>query len=269
MRWIVGDVHGMLRSLERLVAAVRAADPAARLIFAGDYVNRGPDSRGVIDLLLSLAAGGAGAAARFVRGNHDDVFDQVLSGENFTGETGLDNRAAAFQWFMQHGLEATFRSYGATNDDLNRAMRRPTEMNLEFLASLVPDNHRAFVRELPPVVEDDDLFVAHAKWDIYTPDHNPPIAQRLPDPKVRQRLLWGRYSIAEIAEEKFWRRPGYFGHTPSQSYGEGAAMPVLGPHIALLDTGLALVDDGRLTAFCHETGQFLQADRDGRIVVTP
>jgi serine/threonine protein phosphatase 1 len=99
MRWIVGDIHGMLRPLERLVAAVRAADPDARLMFAGDYVNRGPDARGVVDFLLGL-----GDTARFVRGNHDDVFDQVLTGENFTGEIGSDHRAAAFKWFMQHAL---------------------------------------------------------------------------------------------------------------------------------------------------------------------
>ena len=71
MRWIIGDVHGMRAALERLLEAVGRVDPSARFYFVGDYVNRGPDARGVIDLLLSLTN------ARFVRGNHDDIFDRV------------------------------------------------------------------------------------------------------------------------------------------------------------------------------------------------
>ena len=56
MRWIVGDIHGMLKPLVTLVTAVRARDPQARFIFVGDYVNRGPDSRGVLDRLIALVS---------------------------------------------------------------------------------------------------------------------------------------------------------------------------------------------------------------------
>jgi hypothetical protein len=263
MRWIIGDVHGMLRPLERLLGAIRAKDPGPRLLFAGDYVNRGPDSRGVIDLLLSL-----GDAAAFVRGNHADVLDQVLHGANYTGERGHAARGEAFRWFMQHGLDATFRSYGATYQDLQRAARRPIESNLDFLASLVPEPHRAFVRGLPPVIEEDDLFVAHAKWDVWSDDDEPCVTRRLTSDGVRYRLLWGRYTLDEIVGEKAWRRVGYFGHTPTANYagGDRAWLPVLGPRIALLDTGCALVPEGRLTAWCHETREFVQVDREARVV---
>src|SRR5258708_3071469 len=74
MRWIIGDGHGMLAPLARLLEEVGRVDPAARYYFVGDYINRGPDSKGVIDLLLSLGSG-----PKFVRGNHDDIFDQVLN----------------------------------------------------------------------------------------------------------------------------------------------------------------------------------------------
>jgi len=73
VRWIVGDIHGMALALKGLVDGVSKSDPAAEWIFVGDYVNRGPDSRGVIDFLLKLAN------ARFCRGNHDDVFDVLLT----------------------------------------------------------------------------------------------------------------------------------------------------------------------------------------------
>src|SRR5438128_3922308 len=106
MRWIIGDIHGMLRPLEALVEAVEKADAKRQLLFVGDYVNRGPDSKGVIDLLLSLNG------AKFVRGNHDDIFDQVLNGKSYAGNASNGDRMVAFQWFMEHGLDTTFTSYG-------------------------------------------------------------------------------------------------------------------------------------------------------------
>src|SRR5687768_3911030 len=106
MRWVIGDIHGMLSPLENLLAAVERKDPKRELLFVGDYVNRGPQSKGVIDLLLSLSN------ARFVRGNHDDIFDQVICGQSIAGKPGEEHRISAFQWFMQHGLDKTFLSYG-------------------------------------------------------------------------------------------------------------------------------------------------------------
>src|SRR2546423_6721755 len=106
MRWIIGDIHGMLAPLKRLLDEVNELDSRAKFYFVGDYVNRGPDSKGVIDLLLSLNG------ARFVRGNHDDIFDQVLNATSYAGNASNGDRVVAFQWFMDHGLDTTFTSYG-------------------------------------------------------------------------------------------------------------------------------------------------------------
>src|SRR6266700_1770784 len=105
MRWIIGDVHGMLRPLVTLVNQVRKIDPQGRLIFVGDYVNRGPDARGVIDYLLELKD------ADFIRGNHDDIFDLVVNGQCYAENAAHDDRIAAFQWFMKYGLDNTLLSY--------------------------------------------------------------------------------------------------------------------------------------------------------------
>src|SRR5262245_60879514 len=107
MRWVIGDVHGMRLALESLLKEVAKRDKSPKFIFTGDYVNRGPDSRGVINLLLSLDN------AKFVRGNHDDIFDIILSGEGFCDHPTKIQPLAAFTWFMQHGLADTFVSYGA------------------------------------------------------------------------------------------------------------------------------------------------------------
>ena len=93
MRWVVGDIHGMRIPLAALLDAVRRLDGDARFYFVGDYVNRGSESRQVVDLLMSMTD------ARFIRGNHDDVFDQVLHGQAYTGETGESQRLAAFRAF--------------------------------------------------------------------------------------------------------------------------------------------------------------------------
>src|SRR5687768_15601300 len=74
MRWIIGDIHGLIRPLEALLARVQELDSRARFIFAGDYVNRGRNSAAVVDCLIRLAG------AKFVRGNHDDVFDLIVNG---------------------------------------------------------------------------------------------------------------------------------------------------------------------------------------------
>src|SRR3977135_3935619 len=104
MRWIIGDVHGMLRPLEPLVNEIFRRDEKPTLYFVGDYVNRGPDSRGVIDLLLSLPN------AKFIRGNHDEVLDHVLHGIGYADNPTRD-RFFLFQWFLEHGLLQTIRSY--------------------------------------------------------------------------------------------------------------------------------------------------------------
>ena len=105
MRWIIGDLHGMLRPLETLVQEIPRIDSEAVYYFVGDYVNRGPDSKGVVDLLLSLKN------AKCIRGNHDDIFDQILHGTSYAENATRGDRFMAFQWFLEHGLTDTLLSY--------------------------------------------------------------------------------------------------------------------------------------------------------------
>lgn len=253
----------MLAPLAALIDAVRGRDATARFYFVGDYVNRGGESRQVIDLLLSLTG------AKFVRGNHDDVFDQVLHGKAYLGGATEQQRLAAFGWFMQHGLGATFRSYGADALELEQMLRRPTAGALQRLIDLVPENHRRFIRELPAVIEAPDLFVAHAKWDPHSPSDS--IAARAgSSERMRYTVLWGRFTLAEIERKKRWRHRGFFGHTPVFNYAvkddENGQLPIVRDDIVLLDTAAALGPAGRLTAVCAETSEYLQVDRGGVVI---
>lgn len=263
MRWIVGDVHGMLGPLSTLIEAVGRADPLARWIFTGDYVNRGPESRGVIELLISLPN------ARFIRGNHDDIFSQIVIGEHSAPNDSKGDRLVAFQWFMQHGLDRTFLSYGAPQQRLSRLLHSPTMDGLRKLADLVPESHRKFIRSLVPVVEEEDLFVTHGYVDPDESAEDPSLEARLAaNPSMRYTMLWGRYEPDDLLRPKAWRRMGYFGHTPVDCYGprHGPVLPIVGRQMVLVDTGAALGKRGRLTAFCPDARVFIQTDHFGKLV---
>ncbi len=257
----------MLRSLAALLGEVRRIDPQPRFLFVGDFVNRGPDSKGVIELLLTLEK------AKFVRGNHDDIFDQILNGKNYAQNSSNGDRFVAFQWFIQHGLDDTFMSYGVEAEALRECQEKPSSERIEKIVAMVPETHKQFVRNLPPIIEENDLFIAHAWWDPEESDSPNDLPRRIKDEVVaRHRLLWGRYTEAEIFREKEWRRTGYFGHTPvyayaaSQTSGEVAMVPIAGDKMVLLDTGVALNQSGRLTAYCPDSHEFVQADHFGGIV---
>jgi hypothetical protein len=187
---------------------------------------------------------------------------------SFAGRPGEEQRVLAFQWFMQHGLDKTFLSYGVTAKALAYTSRHAQHATLDELAGSVPAAHRKFIRDLPLVIEGDDMFVAHAKWDVYTGVDDPPISHRVQQADMtRYTLLWGRYRPDEVRYDKPWTRTGYFGHTPVDSYTEDDALvPIAGPQIVLTDTAAALVPHGRLTAFCHEKQSYLQADAQGKLV---
>lgn len=73
-RYAIGDVHGCARTLAALLDRVAPTD-ADELVFVGDYVDRGPDSRGVLDLLLELEAR---VPCVFLRGNHEALVLDAL-----------------------------------------------------------------------------------------------------------------------------------------------------------------------------------------------
>jgi serine/threonine protein phosphatase 1 len=273
MRWIVGDIHGMAEQLKTLVEGVNRSDPAAQWLFVGDYVNRGPDSKGVIEFLLKMPN------ARFCRGNHDDVFDLLINGQCLVEQLTHKNRAAAFKWFMEHGLAETLMSYGVHLSEMKRVLTRPSDAAVIDLVSSVPATHRAFIRNLATVIEEPDLFVVHARWDPIMPDVDPsPTTFLSVDTQLCYTATWGRFSAEEIDLPKAWQRTGYFGHTPVDSYGTrggydpkggGKLAPIVGNKMVLLDTAAALSPVGRLTAYCADTGKMAQADRQGKLVTLP
>lgn len=75
----VGDIHGCCRTLRKLLAAIRPGR-SDRLVFLGDYIDRGPDPRGVVDTLLALRR--RVPRCVFLMGNHERMLLDALAGRN-------------------------------------------------------------------------------------------------------------------------------------------------------------------------------------------
>ncbi len=265
MNWVIGDVHGMYGPLRRLIDAVMATDSSASFVFAGDYVNRGPDSSRVIALLLTMDN------VRCIRGNHDDIFDLILHGSCFAEKAAGGNAVMAYQWFMDYGLDRTFNSYGLDWQWLRDTAITPTPERMQHLAAVVPIEHKNFIRKLPPSLEAENFFVVHGYWPPKDKCFPPMVSETIRlNPDYRQQLLWARYTPEEIDSEKPWGKRGFFGHTPIHTYaadGRKAAMiPLVGPKLTLLDTACAVVTWGRLTAYCVEEDRYLQTTHFGELV---
>lgn len=263
MRWVIGDIHGMLKPLQALVTEIPRIDKQAVFYFVGDYVNRGPQSRGVIELLLTLNN------AKFIRGNHDDILDQILHGIAYAENASRGDRFLAFQWFLEHGLMETLQSYGATMTMIGSVISERSRESIQTIADLFPQSHRDFIRNLPVYLEDDDLFLIHGKWPIRQRSSPQQILSgSTPPPELRNQILWGRYTDAELHRKQAWPKRGFFGHTPVPTYPghENDYKPIISANLHLLDTAAALSPIGRLSAVCAETSQLIQADPQGKIV---
>jgi serine/threonine protein phosphatase 1 len=265
--------------LDRLVETVTRRDAEARFYFCGDYVDRGPDVRGVIDRVMKLRREGRAEA---VRGNHDDVLDLILNRQSLaSGPGGAGGSASqrdvddAIRLFWREGLIETLWSYDI---DLPSAVASGAAATADALAA-VPVEHRQFLRELPLVVEEDDFFVIHANWPADYPDRDADglglEAWLARDAGLRHEAVWGRYTGRQILSPKtLWERPCYCGHTPAPYYfndplvGEQAHAGdrvVRGDRLTLVDTG-AFLHNGRLTGICHETGEVVQVHHSGEIL---
>ncbi|MGE0665446.1 MAG: metallophosphoesterase family protein [Sphingomonadales bacterium] len=147
--YAIGDIHGRRDLLDEVLPRIEAH--AARypefrkvLITLGDYVDRGPDSKGVIDRLLAPPAG---FETVHLMGNHEDLMMRFLA-----------QPADGGVWF-QNGGEATMASYGVPVEgwDVDRAR----ELR-DLLAGALPPEHLSFLRGLEMQHVEGDYAFVHA-----------------------------------------------------------------------------------------------------------
>lgn len=138
--YAIGDIHGQKTMLEDALARIEAdGGPDARVVFLGDYVDRGPDSRGVLDTLV--AGQEAGRNWVFLKGNHDRLFEWFIAPPGPRTDPHL---LVGYHWFHPRlGGTDTALSYGVTLPDKVRQKELAAE-----LRAAVPHAHLEFLRGL-------------------------------------------------------------------------------------------------------------------------
>ncbi len=224
--YAVGDIHGRTDAFCQLLGLVaddaRLTAPSKRpsLILLGDYVDRGPDSRGTLDVILATQAAGLFDVVA-LRGNHEDAMLKVLDDPGF-----------AETWVSNWG-RATLASYGVQGWTDAAAAR-------DLFAAAVPATHRAFLESLPLSLRIGDYLFVHAGV-------RPGVAL---DAQADRDLMWIRYDFLD--SEADHGVMVVHGHTPT-------AEPVVRQNRIGIDTGVYASGTLTAVRLEGTTRRFLQA----------
>jgi serine/threonine protein phosphatase 1 len=175
----IGDIHGCSAALAALLNCIQPG-PTDTIIALGDYIDRGPDSRGVLDQLIDLAG-----HCRLVPllGNHEEMLLAAVR-----------DRGALRRW-LECGVVETLRSYEWSPGGSKRS-----------LADVIPASHRAFLSACQSHHETANHIFAHAG---YVPD--------LPmDQQPGMALRW-RVTSRDTAKRHYSGKRIIVGHTPQTS----------------------------------------------------
>jgi len=170
----VGDIHGCLSKIRRLIEIIPVDDREDTLLFIGDYIDRGPDSRGVVDYILSLRKQFSHVVC--LCGNHEDMLLAYIT-------EGRDREI-----YLINGGDATLLSYGLS----------PSPWDTPTL----PDDHMAFFTDLLTFYETPDYIFVHAGL-------RPGISL---SEQSRHDLLWVRDEFIRSSYD--FGKTVVFGHTP-------------------------------------------------------
>lgn len=188
----VGDIHGCASELDRLITAVDPR-PEDRLVFLGDYVDRGSAAAETVELLCELQQTLPDTV--FLRGNHEEMF------LDFIGLGGANKEA-----FFANGGAQTLVSYGW--DSLER------EPSQAAALALVPPAHLEFMARLVLRHQVEDFAFVHAGIRPGVPL----AAQR------REDLLWIREEFLLLDHRL--DATVVFGHTPYREVWFGGARKI-------------------------------------------
>lgn len=177
--YVIGDIHGCPDELARLIDKL-PLEPLDRLIFLGDYIDRGPNSKGVISYLIDLQQN-CRSEIIFLKGNHEDMF---LSYMGFPGKYG--------DMFLYNGGGATLSSYGAGPH------------NQADILLVIPPAHIKFLKELKTNYIEDRFLCVHAGV-------NP---QKSLELQEEDEMLWIRDEF--ILSRHDMPYTVLFGHTPQE-----------------------------------------------------
>ena len=139
MIYAIGDIHGCLKTLQALLKKLPYQKDDL-LVFLGDYIDRGPDSKGVLEFLMQFMHEHPHVV--YLRGNHEEMCVRALK---------TQSKEAYAHWFENAG-EATLNSYHGQFDGV----------------------HALMLQSLPLTYETDEYFFCHAGVDANFPLYEQP-----------------------------------------------------------------------------------------------
>ncbi|WKD51038.1 serine/threonine protein phosphatase [Microbulbifer spongiae] len=154
----IGDIHGCYSHLTCLIDQIQPTEHDL-LVFLGDYIDRGPDSRAVIDYCFSLKDR---YPCVFIKGNHEEMLLASLEDE------------AYFNYWMQYGGDKTLESYGL-----------PLKTSS---VTQIPDEHIEFMAQCLDYYETDDFIFSHAQ----------PNPEKSMDQQTAEELRWEHREIETL-----------------------------------------------------------------------
>jgi len=169
----IGDVHGCNQELQRLLGEL-PLESNTTLVFLGDYIDRGPDSRGVVETIFELRKSHKVVT---LMGNHEELLLDFLQNPG-SGRAGT---------FLFNGGGATLASYGSADGHFS-----------------IPDEHLEFFNTLDLFYETDDYFFVHAGVPLI------PLEEIDPE-RHREMMLWMRDPFLKTDYQ--WSKTVVHGHT--------------------------------------------------------
>ncbi|WP_424934468.1 metallophosphoesterase family protein [Amaricoccus macauensis] len=173
--YAVGDIHGRVRLLERMLERIEADiaaqqdDRRSRIVFLGDYIDRGDQAREVLDTLVRLRAEFKAAELVFLRGNHEDALLSFLA-----------DPSKGSNWLHFGGLQ-TLVSYGLTPPKSAVVQLDELERLREGLEKVIGP-HWEFLEATERLLRSGDVVFVHAGLDPACPL----------EAQSDDALLWGR-----------------------------------------------------------------------------
>jgi serine/threonine protein phosphatase 1 len=206
----VGDIHGYPAPAGEIIAKI---DPksADLVIFIGDYIDRGPDARQVVDELIQLK--NRHGHTMFLKGNHEDMM---------LGAMGQDALVRDVNTWLYNGGHTTLASYGLGREEIRHLQTsREPDARFRMIREFVPDAHIDFYLGLQLFIESDAFFFCHAGVSPYGT-----VAEGREN---LQDLLWIREHL--YAPDPPWEKTVVCGHTPLREV-------LMTDRLICIDTGL-------------------------------
>jgi len=229
LQWVIPDIHGCSKTLKYLIEKQIKPSAADELYFLGDYIDRGPDSKGVIDYLMELQS--KEYNLKLLLGNHEEycikAWDEDRAGRKFLGFRMKSKTQAV--WEM-HGGKETLHSFQSR------------------YASEIPEKYILWMRQLKLFIELEKHILVHAGLNFSIDD---PLTDRF-------AMLWTK--DFKVVPSKIRNKKVVHGHTPVDLEFMSHVIQSNQYHFIDLDNGVYMLNRagyGNLTAYELNTGHLL------------